>query len=259
MNTPTPNPSAEALAAGYKPSHRVAEYIALTSTAALIATLAWHVRGALSTRPATLAAGMLFGYILADFISGFVHWFCDTWGTHEWPVVGPLFIRTFREHHVDPDSITRHDFVETNGANCMGVMPVLLPSALLFTVDAHSPLRVAFAGFAMMFSLCIPLTSQAHKWAHVKPENVPSVVRALQRMGLLLSAEHHARHHVVPYVKNYCITTGLCDGLLTRIRFFPRLERLITAVTGAQPRDHDASLFAQLADAPSVPTKDLLA
>ena len=49
-------------------------------------------------------------YLAADFISGFVHFLADNFGSSEMPVIGPHFIGAFREHHVDPKGITRHDF-----------------------------------------------------------------------------------------------------------------------------------------------------
>jgi ubiquitin-conjugating enzyme E2 variant len=230
--------AAEELAAGYKWSHRIAELIAMGAYAVMATVLFYHVALAAPSHPLIFVLFAVGGYIAADFVSGMVHWFCDTWGSPDWFVVGPLFIRTFREHHVDPLSITRHDFVETNGANCMGVIPVLAP-ALLLNVDPNVGWRVGLGAFCAMFSLCIPFTSQAHKWAHMDVDKVPVVVRLLQRAGLLLSKVHHQEHHQAPFVKNYCITTGLCDHLLERVSFFRVLERLITRATGAIPREDD--------------------
>ncbi|MDP3278333.1 MAG: fatty acid desaturase family protein [Deltaproteobacteria bacterium] len=246
MADPIQHRAAAELAAGYKLSHRVAELGAMAVFAVLISVFLSRVVRAGFERPVHAVLGLMIGYLLADFVSGLVHWFCDTWGSPEWFVVGPVFIRTFREHHVDPLSITRHDFVETNGANCMSVLVALVP-AMWFQVDPSVSWRVVFAAVLAGFILCIPCTSQAHKWAHMEPHLVPTIPRLMQRAGLLLSRQHHDQHHVAPFVKNYCITTGLCDHLLERVGFFPTLERWITRITGALPREDDIGARAATA------------
>jgi len=176
-------------------------------------------------------ATALVALALSDFISGFVHWACDTWGSVDMPVLGPLFIRPFREHHVNAKSIVAHDFFEANGHNSLlGALTVsvaLLLDAATFT-GAAIGLTVALLG------LFTAMTSQIHKWAH--SEDPPGFVIALQRRGLMLSREHHDVHHTAPHDRNYCITVGWMNGPLARIDFFRRLERCVTAVTGIKPR-----------------------
>lgn len=238
MAEPIEHRSAQELAAGYKTSHRIAEIIAMCIYAVLAAVLYRQLLPLVPLRPIPFALGAVLGYFAADFISGLVHWFCDTWGSPEWPVVGPMFIRTFREHHVDPDSITRHDFIETNGASCMAVLPAVLAGAL-FRPDPNSTTQVLIAGALATFCILIPFTTQTHKWAHMPIEQVSLLGRVLIESGILLNATEHSRHHQAPYLVAYCITSGRCNKLLDRIGFWRIAERLITKCTKAIPREDD--------------------
>jgi plasmanylethanolamine desaturase len=87
-------------------------------------------------------------------------------------------------------------------------------------------------------------TNQVHQWAHFR--EAPRVVSWLQRSGLILGRRAHARHHVAPYARYYCIATGWCNRPLTALDFFPRLERLVTRLTGLTPRDDDDMFRASL-------------
>ena len=55
------------------------------------------------------------GVATIDLLSGVVHWACDRFGDAATPVLGPLLIRAFRDHHVDPKQMVERDWVETNG------------------------------------------------------------------------------------------------------------------------------------------------
>jgi hypothetical protein len=54
-------------------------------------------------------------YLAADFLSGFVHFLADNFGSYDTPIIGPIFIEPFREHHIDPKGIVGNDFVDANG------------------------------------------------------------------------------------------------------------------------------------------------
>ncbi|EMO25210.1 kua-ubiquitin conjugating enzyme hybrid localization domain protein, partial [Leptospira interrogans serovar Bataviae str. HAI135] len=52
---------------------------------------------------------VLLSWLGADFLSGLVHFLGDSVGSENTPIFGPAFIFPFRDHHVDPKGITRHD------------------------------------------------------------------------------------------------------------------------------------------------------
>ncbi len=169
----------------------------------------------------------LCSFLAADFASGFVHWLADSYGSPETPLLGAKLVTPFREHHTDPLAITRHDFFEANGDNCLTALFVLVP-AYLFLPATEAPWATAAALFVLLLALAVLLTSIAHGWAHMAEP--PRVVRALQRAGLILSREHHERHHRGAHATHYCITTGWLNPILDRTRFFRGLERLLAFV-----------------------------
>ncbi len=222
---------------GYTSSHRA--YEIATSSAALF-MFTWLVYR-LAQSPAIsgwwVPLALFIGILAADFVSGFAHWAFDSWGSLDTPVLGKLAIRTFREHHVDQKSITRHDFIETNGHN-IGLGGVVSTVGVFVVGSDHPSFAKTFAGMCLCaMAVFVGMTSQIHKWAH--QERPSSPIRFLQRMHLILTPEHHAVHHAAPYDKNYCITMGWMNGPLRAIRFFSTLERVITGLTGVIPRVDD--------------------
>ncbi|BDA77865.1 hypothetical protein LPTSP3_g07950 [Leptospira kobayashii] len=162
------------------------------------------------------------GYIIADFLSGMVHFLCDNFGDENTAYFGPAFIQPFRMHHVDPTDITKHDFFETNGNTCLVVLPVM--GIYYFVFDSIS----VWISFSFLFSITsIVFTNQFHKWAHL--ENPPGWIRILQTSGMILPKKMHSMHHTPPFSSYYCITCGWLNPLFEFIKFFPRLKTSIEA------------------------------
>ena len=166
----------------------------------------------------------------ADLMSGLVHWTADTWFSETMPVLGRRFLRPFRVHHVNPDDFLLRDVIDCNGDVAMLNLPFLVAALLMPDTVAGNAWSLALLAFA---AVSLP-TNQVHQWAHMP--SPPAFVRWLQRRGIILSIEDHARHHREPYVANYCIATGWCNRWLTAIDFFPACERLVTRVVGLTPR-----------------------
>ncbi|MEP6765668.1 MAG: fatty acid desaturase CarF family protein [Gemmatimonadaceae bacterium] len=226
------------------PALRIVQFFGYTTFFAAMGWLALSiVRGYASVGTWwVVALTVIGGYLLADLLSGIVHFLADNFGTPDTPFLGQGFVLPFRQHHVDPLGITRHGFFNTNGNNALVCLPLLIPVALWVPVTSSS---VGFAAgvFTWVTLFAVFLTNQTHKWAHMP--DVPKPIAWMQAAGLILRKDHHDIHHVRPYNTHYCITVGAWNSLFERYQVFDRAEKLIRrwvpGISQAPPVDQKAA------------------
>ena len=187
-----------------------------------------------------LATGSLVGYLLADLLSGTVHWFCDSFFAPDTPLIGRTVIHPFRDHHDHPEAITRYRFLEQDSTSYVITIPPLLLAVGAGGPDVTSPSALFIHGLLFTFAVRSVGTNIFHKWAHAK--SVPIGVRWLQKRGVILSPEAHDLHHS-GYTHGYCVTHGWMNVILDRVDFFGRAERLIrTAIRRPRPEDREGAV-----------------
>lgn len=209
---------------------RISVAVCALSWLAAILHIAPQIAGA-HVGPA-IGLGLLAGYLLADLLSGMVHWLADRYFDPRTPILGPALIAPFREHHADALAMTRHDFFEVSGNNGLATIPLALavwwlPSPTSFWAQSAAVTLIALG-------LSIIATNQLHCWAHAP--DAPRLVRRLQAWRLILPPEHHAIHHRREHDRAYCVTSGWLNPLLDWASFFPRLERGIASVARTTDR-----------------------
>jgi len=235
------NKNAKQLSTLYSKEKRAQETIGLILCVILmVLDLYYLIINFDSSRTLHVFIAALLGICSADFASGVVHWAADTWGSVDIPVLGPGLLRPFREHHIDPTSICRHDFVETNGDNFSILVPFLGYSVYKFAT--YPPEAIAetynFEMYIFLLASFVSMTNEFHKWSHTY-FGLPKWIEFLQNMHIILPRKHHRQHHVSPHEVNYCITTGWLNPPLEAINFWRIAENCITRVTGSIPRSDD--------------------
>jgi ubiquitin-conjugating enzyme E2 variant len=153
------------------------------------------------------------GYVAADFFCGAAHWYCDEVADASWPLIGPAFIRPFRDHHVRPEALTEHDIFELCGNNA------IVSSTMLGVTLPWAPLAPHLAIGIVALAIAVLATNIFHRWAHTAAP--PLLVRALQKTSAVLSPEEHRQHHAL-LDRAYCVTSGwtnpILDAAIRRVR-----------------------------------------
>jgi hypothetical protein len=199
----------------YSSSQRLLEYISIVLFVLLTGWGFWRLVVAAELQFfLVLLVTVPLVWLATDLLSGMLHWACDSFGSVNTPLVGNSFIRPFREHHDDPNAMTRHDFIETHGASCFAALPFLLVATLI-TLD--TTITFYIEGFLLSLAIGGLATNQCHKWAHMDENLIPSIVRKAQRYHLLLPPQHHQIHHTPPYNSHFCMSNGWLNTLFNAV------------------------------------------
>ena len=169
----------------------------------------------------------IISWIGGDIVTGLVHWFCDTYGTVNTPIIGHSLIRNFRSHHTYPKDLCISPFIYTVGHVEIVSLITLQQLIYLMTKFPHSIILSTFTFTYTVITFLTLMTNQFHKWAHLETEKVPGYVKILQKNKVILDPEHHQTHHSRPFNSNYCITHGLANPFLEKIKFFRTVEKIL--------------------------------
>ena len=167
---------------------------------------------------------LLGALFLADFFSGGVHWFTDTWFDE---VVGGRVIAIAREHHLYPRHIVGYGFRDYVAYSSWPSILVIGPILLFLTLAIQASLLTfnlvcIFAVIAAIMSF----GTYAHRLGHIEAKS--RIVRFLRPRTPSVdgSAAYHAVHHRGNHDIRYCVVNGWANHVCDRVGFWRGLDFL---------------------------------
>lgn len=151
-------------------------------------------------------------WLLADVVSWVVHLTADKKFELDTPVFGAM-IRPFREHHVDPQEMTRLPISKTLGVPALVGSPLQIAVGILAFTGTGSVWLLWF--FTLLFGWTVA-TNLFHRWAHMA--HPPLWIRLLQQGGIILPPSRHKLHHQT-HNKSFAITSGITNKLWDKLFF----------------------------------------
>lgn len=197
--------------------------------------------------------GALVAYFLADLFSGIYHWASANYlsESFRW---SRNALRYYRWHVERPEEIVQMNFFDNVYSHCLIVIPFLLLTAYL-----RSSLSLFVESVVVFLLACIAIWPELHKWSHMEGSSQPPpvIVRTLQQLGLILTANDHkgqhttnrqvsypmekkrnwlSRDHFHVATTSYSTVSGHWNWILDSIEFYRKLEYIIYLFTGVEPR-----------------------
>ena len=162
---------------------------------------------------------IILGVIIADIISGFIHFAQDNIGSEKVPIWGKI-VEDGRKHHEDPTAFTRSSVWERSKYAFIG-------SGLLYQL---SDFIIGPTIWGISATIAGAFMIEIQVWAHRDKESTPRVIQALQWLGIMQSPRKHEPHHYQnedgsPKQIAYCIITDWINPIFDYFEFWVHFHR----------------------------------
>lgn len=191
---------------------------------------------------ATAGASLFAGYMAADVVSGVLHHWADNYAN---PKSENPFVRKFakqaQRHHFHPRGLG-------NYTPSAWASPVSLVSwaPLVAANLADAPVPVLAGTLSLVLGTTI--YGVFHMWSHKRQDDVPPIGRFLQKAHVAVSPQAHNKHHGLPWNSDFCLVSGLMNKPLQAIKFWPRYEKAVYAITGKAPESWNVPQYKDYVD-----------
>ena len=165
---------------------------------------------------AVIALQTILCVFIADFITGLVHWLEDTYSVPSTPLIGKYVAIPNIEHHRNPKAMS-----ETGNFFTRVQLSVIISAVVSLIVYFLHCLTWQFILVAFLSAM----GNEVHAWSHGAGRKG---VKLLHDMGIVQTPAHHAKHHIPPFDRDYCILTNVLNPVLERIKFWRISEYFIS-------------------------------
>lgn len=163
---------------------------------------------------------LLLLWMAADFITGVIHWWEDTYGNPNWPILGKFVVMPNLIHHKNPIKLLEGSY--WNRINTSFIAATII-GVILWFLGCH----------AWQMIVCLIFCAQGneiHAMSHRPDKRNGKVIGFLQKWGLFQNRKTHRWHHQAPYETNFCIMSEFVNPILNKIDFWVKLEKIILKV-----------------------------
>lgn len=160
---------------------------------------------------------LFFVILLADFVSGLVHWWEDAYIRQNTPLIGKTVGRNNIIHHYLPRYFTKYGWLYS--AWDLLVINIIFIIIAYFLHILNWPI--------LLFCFLTTNANQIHKWSHKTNKENGRIITFLQKYKIVISPRQHSIHHTNPKNTHYCPITNMLNPILHHINFWENLELII--------------------------------